>query len=70
MMYRQCRLSQGSAHVVGWIEERGAKVGASVELPEMGGFWNVDEVYSFAMSAEQLRSKQDRDRNCFASIRV
>ena len=32
MRYYQCRLQQDHAHTVGWIEERGAKAGALVEI--------------------------------------
>ena len=32
MRYFQCRLQQGDAHTVGWIEERGARKGAQVEI--------------------------------------
>jgi len=61
-------MSQGTAHTVGWIEERGAKRGAEVELPEYGGFWRVDEVSSFSFDATQLREKQRMDRGTLPSL--
>jgi hypothetical protein len=40
--YYQCRLRRGESETIGWIAERGAKVGASVELETADGErWNV-----------------------------
>ena len=68
MRYFQCRLSQGTRRTIGWIEERGAKLGASVELPDLGGFWHVTKVSAFGIEAKALREKQSRDRNCLPSL--
>ena len=68
-MFYQCRLSRGDAHTVGWLEERGAKVGAFVQLLSADGeFWHVDEVYKPGLSAEALRQKQTNDRNSLPSL--
>jgi len=37
MMYRQCKLTLENTNTVGWIEDRGAKLGARVEM-EDGNF--------------------------------
>jgi hypothetical protein len=70
--FYQCSLKEvgGSRETVGWIEERGAKLGAHVELKEFGDgvFFEVMGVSSFAMEGEELRQKQKSDRNPFASI--
>jgi len=64
---QQCALSQGDRKTVLWIDERGAKPGASVEL--IGdGFWRVDEVYAFGMDATAVREKQRLDRGSLPSI--
>ena len=68
MRYFQCDLSQGNTRTTGWIEERGAKQGASVEIPSLGGFWRVDTVYGQPFEASALRDKQARDRNCLSSL--
>lgn len=71
MMYKQCKLRRGSAWTTAWIEERGAKVGAHIELlSDDGQFWDVAEVYHYAMDEQTLRAKQNRDRNPFASLMV
>lgn len=54
---------------VAWIEERGAKPGAKVEVKEDGMFWDVVHVYkSFGLEEKILRDKQARDRDAFGSI--
>lgn len=68
-MFFQCRMRQDTAETVGWIEERGAKVGASVELLTGDGkFWTVTHVYTPGLEASALRDKQARDRNALPSI--
>lgn len=67
----QCRLSDpaGTKTVVAWIEERGAKAGALVEMKDLdGAMFRVDEVYKPGMDARTLRDKQQTDRNCFGSL--
>lgn len=68
MLLYQCRLRQGSARTVAWIEARGAKVGADVEIPELGGFWRVETACSIAIEAERLREKQRIDRKGMPDI--
>lgn len=72
MRYYQCDFIQGNRHTTGWIEERGAIEGARVELKDpglAGHLWEVRKVYSASFEVDALKAKQDRDRNCFASIR-
>lgn len=67
--YFQCKLRQGDSETVGWIEDRGAKVGARVELKTAdGGFWDVLEVYPGGLDEATLRQKQANDRNALPSI--
>jgi hypothetical protein len=66
--YKQCKLSQNGSITTAWIPERGAKVNASVEVPDLGGFWNVLEVYSAEMDAATLREHQRLNRNSLTSI--
>lgn len=67
----QCELSEvgGTGRTVGWIEERGAKVGAHVEMKEFGGaFWQVDKVNEPAIDSKVLAEKQAMDRRSLPSI--
>jgi hypothetical protein len=69
MRYYQCRLRHGNSEIVGWIEERGAKVGAYIEMIDFGHeLIRVDEVYGFGIHVDALREKQRLDRNCLPSI--
>ena len=63
-IYYQCSLSQGDVHLVSWIEARGAKPGARVEIPEFGGLWRVDDVFTPGLPKKALIAKQNNDRNC------
>lgn len=75
MLYRQCLLTEfekwpSPKQTIAWIEERGAKVGAAVELKEWGNaLFAVTHVYSQAMTSEQLKAKQERDRDFGGSIK-
>lgn len=66
MMY-QCHLQQGNTTTIGYIEERGAKKNAQVEIPELGGFWKVTQV-GMGMNKKALQQKQVNDRDCFGSL--
>lgn len=70
MIMYQCRLEQGNQVQIGWIAEKGAKVGARVELgPGTKDFWTVTKVSTPGMDASRLHDKQARDRNSLASVR-
>jgi hypothetical protein len=72
MNYYQCKLRaiDDSSETVGWIEERGAKLGARVEMKDFGGrLFEVLEVYGMPMEETALREKQARDRNAFPSLK-
>lgn len=68
----QCRLERVEGIsikiMVVWIEERGAKVGASVELLPSGEFWRVAAVYN-RMPADILKETQRQRRTPPPSIR-
>lgn len=66
----QCDLSRGDARTRAYIEERGARLGASVELKEKGfeGFWRVDAVADTGIDAKALGEKQILDRDSLPSV--
>jgi hypothetical protein len=68
--YYQCELSQGTGRTRGYIEDRGAKVGAMVEIKDNGfnGIWRVDAVSETGISEEKMRADQQMNRNAFGSI--
>lgn len=68
-LFYQCRFQRDGSETVAWIEERGAKLGASVELKSADGErWTVVEVYHPGIDEAKLREKQANDRNALSSI--
>lgn len=73
MKYYQCRMhqliedSKSTYQLVAWIEERGAKLGARVELKGEAGLWNVDAVGA-CIDEKELRTKQASDRRSLTSV--
>jgi len=70
---KQCRLTNQDSEMVAWIEERGAKVNATVELKgDFEGdrkYWVVKEVYEPALDSDVLAEKQKMNRNSLSSIK-
>lgn len=70
-LWYQCRMRQGATETVGWIEARGTRKGAHVELKTDNfddGAWLVVDVFPPGMDAEALREKQGFDRKGLPSI--
>lgn len=68
--YRMCGLSQGQARSQGWIEERGARVGVSVEIEELGGFWEVTGVGDMVRSKAEINDAEARGRKPFSALKA
>ena len=68
--YFQCRLQRGDSETVGWIEARGAKVGASVELLLSKEMWDVVEVYEHGLPEDILKEYQRLNRKSLPSIQA
>lgn len=67
--YYQCRLRRGNTETTGWIEARGAKVGAYVELLPSKETWMVAEVFDHGIPEDVLRETQHQRRTPPPSIR-
>lgn len=67
--YFQCLLRQGGLRTVGWIEERGAKRGAKVEIKGDPEMWTVVDVYPPPRGIRWIRDKQRMDRGSLGSIK-
>jgi hypothetical protein len=65
----QCRLRQGDAQLVAWIEQRGAREGMRVELKGEAGLWDVVEVYQPGRSAAWLQENANRVHKGLPSLR-
>lgn len=68
--YRQCGLTQNGSRVVGWIEERGAKMGARVEIDELGGLWEVIGVGDTVRSKSEVHQVEARSRQSFTAMKA
>ena len=66
--YQQCRLSKGEFTATAWIEQRGAKIGAIVELLPSRDEWTVTKVYDHVMSEDSLREVQMLNRRSLPSV--
>lgn len=65
MQYVQCKLKKDNSFTHGYIEERGAKVGAFVELIDFDGeFWEVISVSDIFIDKDMIR-KQERNYKFF-----
>jgi hypothetical protein len=56
----QCLLRQGDTCIVAWIETRGARLRAHVELKDEQGLWEVAEVYQPPRTATWLNENARR----------
>ena len=70
MLYRQCKFRRGSESNVAWIDARGAKAGALIELATLDnlGPWIVEAVLSAPLAAAALKTLQHLDGKSMSSI--
>lgn len=68
--YYQCRLQRGAEEKTGWIEARGAKLGATVELLPSGEVWTVAQVYDHGLPADVLKETQRLNRKSLPSVQA
>lgn len=66
--FHQCRLRRGDSETTGWIEDRGARVGARVELKPSGELWEVTAVFHPGLPESVLRDNQRLNRGSLPSI--
>jgi hypothetical protein len=65
----QCLLRNGHTRTIAWIEERGARLGARVELKGEDGLWEVLDVYQPRRTAAWLHENASRARKGLPSTR-
>lgn len=74
--YFQCRLTKPwdarwphtTYETIGWIEARGAKEGAAVQLLPSGELWEVAEVFTHGLPEDILKENQRLNRRSLPSI--
>jgi hypothetical protein len=70
-LFYECELSNGVQRIITWIDERGAKEGANVQLFEEYDYctwWKVEKVYRGPLPYDRLREHQGLNRNSSSSI--
>ncbi len=70
VQFYQCRFRRGSECTIAWIEARGAKVGAWVELETLDkcGPWEVEAVFDAPLQDRALKDLERQNRNWLSSI--
>jgi len=70
VLYYQCRFRRGSERTVAWIEARGAKVGAEVELTTLDedGPWEVEAVLSAPLTEEAFKAMQRQNHKSLSYV--
>lgn len=66
-LVRPADTGPGVKVMTAWIEAKGAKVGAEVELLPSGEFWKVKAVWN-VMPADMLREHQQMHRKSLPSV--
>lgn len=67
--YFQCRLRRGDSETTGWIEARGARVGATIELLPSREDWVVAEVFGHSLPEDILKEQQKLNRGSLPSVK-
>jgi hypothetical protein len=55
-MKSECLLRRKEYHTTAWVDSAAAKLGLLVEIPELGGLWEVVEIYPYRLSDKQLKT--------------
>jgi hypothetical protein len=56
-MKSQCLLRRKEHHTTAWVESHATKLGLLVEMPELGGLWEIVEIYPYRLSDGQLKRR-------------
>ena len=56
VMKTQCLLRGNKYHTTAWVEAEATKLGLRVEIPELGGVWEIVEIYPYRLTDKQLKT--------------
>ena len=51
----QCLLRRNRFHTTAWMDARTVKLGVVVEIAELGGLWEIVEIYPYRLTDRQLK---------------
>ena len=68
--YHWCHLKNGDKRTCGYIEDRGATVGSSVQMIDLDDeFWEVTSVQNESVTKEYVRNNEKRFKGFQASLK-
>ena len=51
-------LGRNKYHTTAWVGAEATKLGLRVEITELGGLWEIVEIYPYRLTNEQLKTHQ------------
>ena len=55
-MKSECLLRRKEHHTTAWVDSDAAKLGLLVEISELGGLWEIVEIYPYRLSDKELKT--------------
>ena len=55
-MKTQCLLRGNKYHTTAWVEAETTKLSLRVEIDELGGVWEIVEIYPYRLTDKQLKT--------------
>jgi hypothetical protein len=55
-MKTQCLLRQNKYHTTAWMNAKTTKLGLIVEIPGLGGRWEIVEIYPYRLTDKHLKT--------------
>jgi hypothetical protein len=57
-MKTHCLLRRSQCHTTAWVSAELTKLGWLVEIPELGGQWEIVEIYPYRLTKKQLQTRK------------
>jgi hypothetical protein len=54
-MKTQCLLRRNQYHTTAWMDAEATKLGLIVEIPQLGGLWEIVEIFPYRLTNRQLK---------------
>ena len=52
---RTCLLRRNQYHTTAWMDAEATKLGLVVEIPQLGGLWEIVEIFPYRLTNRQLK---------------
>ena len=57
-MKSECLLRRKEYHTTAWVDSDATKLGLLVDISELGGPWEIVEIYPYRLSNKQLKTRR------------